>query len=317
MSYSQFRFGVLGGTGFLGIHVVELLRSMGTAVVGASRRNGVDARRTEDVVNWIKCERLTHVINLAAECGGIGLNQRSPADLWLASMQINATVLDAARHCNIQKLTLVGTACSYAANAPTPFKEEDLMHYGFPEYTNSAYGLAKLAAYFGARAYRDQYNLNAIYLVPVNLYGPCDHYNSETSHVIAALIQRFVEACDRGAPAVHVWGTGKATREFLYAPDAAEGIVKATLGYDDSELINLGSGSEVSIRDLTYLIAELTGYTGEVVWDTSRPDGQMRRCLDTTRARRLLGWWAKTDLRTGLTNTIRWYNHTLLGRRVA
>jgi len=301
------RFGVLGGTGFLGSHVTERLQAMNFPTFSASRRTGVDARKFSDVVDWITQNELTHVINLAAECGGIGLNQRYPAALWLASMQINATVLDAARHCNLQKLTLIGTACSYAALAPTPFKEDDLMCFGFPEYTNSAYGVAKLAAYFGARAYRDQYGLNTIYLVPVNLYGPYDHFNPDTSHVIAALIERFVQAKDDKASEVIVWGTGKATREFLYAADAADGIIHATMLYNDMELVNLGSGSEVSIRDLTVLIAELIGYQGEIVWDSSKPDGQMRRCLDTTRATQRLGWTAQVDLRTGLAATIDWY----------
>ena len=313
---NNIRFGVLGGTGFLGGHVTERLQTMGLPTFSASRRTNVDARKFADVVGWIMENDLTHVINLAAECGGIGLNQRAPADLWLASMQINATVLDAARYCNLQKLTLIGTACSYAALAPTPFKEDDLMYFGFPEYTNSAYGVAKLATYFGARAYRDQYGLNSIYLVPVNLYGPYDHFNPDTSHVIAALIERFVQAEADNTPVVVVWGTGKATREFLYAADAADGIIHATMEYNDKELVNLGSGSEVSIRDLTTLIADLTGYKGEIVWDSSKPDGQMRRCLDTTRATERLGWTAQTDLRTGLAATIDWYKNNKRGQNV-
>jgi nucleoside-diphosphate-sugar epimerase len=305
----------MGGTGFLGTHVVDRLRTLGAYVVGSSRRNGVDARVVTDVVRWIREHELTHVINLAAECGGIGLNQSKPADLWLASTQINASVLQAARLCQIQKLTLVGTACSYAAECPTPSKESDLMHHGFPEYTNSAYGVAKLASFFGARAYRDQHGLNAIYLVPVNLYGPNDHFELETSHVIAALIRRFSEARDAHAASVTVWGTGRATREFLYAPDAAEAIVKATAEYDRPEMINIGSGSETSVRDLTHLIAELTGYEGRIEWDTTRPDGQLRRCLDTTRAREYLGWEAKTNLRDGLRATIEWYDSRRAGKQ--
>lgn len=301
------RVGLLGGTGFFGTHIMEVLNSRDIPVVSASRRSGVDARLSQSVLDWFKCAHITHAINLAAECGGIGLNQQQPADLWLSSMQISTAVLEAARQYDLQKLTMVGTVCSYAAESPVPFRESDLMRHGFPEYTNAPYGVAKLSAYFGARAYRDQYGVKAIYLVPVNLYGPHDHFDPNSSHVIAALIRRFLEAKAVLAPEVVVWGTGKATREFLYARDAAACMVQATLMYDDPAPVNIGSGNQISIKDLAVLIAKLVGYSGNIIWDATKPDGQMRRCLDVSRARALIGWSATTSLKTGLANTIEWY----------
>lgn len=279
--------------------------------VAGSRGTGVDARNAANIVDWVHTNNITHLINLAAECGGIGLNQRKPADLWLASTLITAAVLRAAQimHASGQltKLTMVGTVCSYAANTPVPFKEADLMCHGFPEYTNAAYGLAKLAGYFGTRAYRDQYKLPAIFLVTVNMYGPHDHFDLESSHVIPALIRKFWTAKQNGDPVVTVWGTGAATREFLYAGDAAEAITLATLNYDSPDPMNIGNGTEVSIRELAGTIATQIGYAGEIVWDSSRPDGQLRRCLDVSRIYERLGWRARTSLADGLANTVAWY----------
>lgn len=301
------KFGVLGGTGFLGSNLMSYLQANNYSAVAGSRRTGVDARDVEAIVKWVRSNDITHLVNLAAECGGIGLNQRQPADLWMASTLISAAVLEAARSCDLAKVTMIGTVCSYGANTPTPFKESDLMCCGFPEYTNAAYGLSKLSGYFGARAYRDQYGVPAIFLMPVNMYGPHDHFDLESSHVMAALIRKFLLAKSNGDVAVPVWGTGTATREFLYAGDAAEAIALATLAYDSPEPINIGSGIEVSIRDLANTIANLVGYTGDIVWDSSRPDGQLRRCLDVSRIQEQLGWRARTNLADGLASTIAWY----------
>jgi len=313
------RIGVLGGAGFLGQHLCAQLGQRGLVYHSASRATGVDARQLDQLLRWIHDHRLTHVINLAADCGGIGLNQRVPADLWLASTLIGANVLQAAQQCRpaLQKLTMLGTVCSYGATTPTPFREADLMWHGFPEPTNAPYGMAKLAALFGVRAYRDQYGVPAIYLVSVNMYGEFDHFEPESSHVIPALIRKFLEAHANSSPTVTVWGTGVATREFLYAGDAAQAIIQATLEYDSPEPINLGSGSEISILELAQLIAEIVGYSGQINWDRSKPDGQLRRCLDTTKARQQLGWEAQTLLRVGLARTIAWYRTQLAAQLVA
>jgi GDP-L-fucose synthase len=275
--------------------------------VPGSRRNGVEARTTQSIVKWVTDHSLTHVINAAAECGGIGLNQRSPASLWAATTHINAAVLEAAELTKLSKLVMLGTVCSYACDAPTPFKESDLMRHGFPEATNSAYGVAKLSGLFGAQAYRAQYGLNVVYLLPVNLYGPHDNFDPTSSHVIPALIRKAIAARDAGAGFMEVWGSGKASREFLFVEDAAHGILMAAAEYDSPDPINLGSGREITIRDLATKIAELCGFQGELVFDASKPDGQPRRCLDVSRALEHFGFIASTSLDEGLKRTIAWW----------
>jgi GDP-L-fucose synthase len=301
------KYGVLGAFGFLGQHITAALAAAGIPCVGGSRRNGVDARHSNSLIEWINDYGITHLINLAAECGGIGRNLDEPADLWTATMRINTAVLEAAKFCAIDKLVMIGTVCSYAHSCPPPFREADLMHHGFPEESNSAYGVAKLAGLFGVRAYRSQYGLDAIYLIPVNMYGPHDNFDDRTSHVIPAMIKRFILARNNNAPAVTCWGTGKATREFLYAGDAAQGIILGSKIYSASKPINLGVGHEISMAELADKIAKLVGYTGRIEWDHTKPDGQPRRCLDTTKAQAALGFYPKTSLDDGLALTIEWY----------
>lgn len=302
-------YGVLGHSGFLGINLCQQLKEKQIPYVGGSRRNGVDARDINSLIDWITSNRITHLINLAADCGGIGLNKDKPARLWSTTTQISHAVLEAAVVARLQKLTMIGTVCSYAGDCPVPFQEADLMRHGFPEITNAPYGVAKLNGYFGCLAYRKQHNLDAIFLVPVNLYGPYDNFDPKSSHVIPAIIRKCVEATKKGLDYIDCWGTGEATREFLYASEAARAIITATESYSGEEPINLGSGSEISIKDLTHLIAELVGFTGEIRWDSSQPNGQMRRCLDVSRARDLLGFENKVDIVDGLTQTIQWYQN--------
>lgn len=302
------KIGVLGSTGFLGHHIYTKLSVQSDAqVVGGSRRLGVDARHVNSLIDWIEDNKLTHVINLAAECGGIGLNRSNPFKLWLATTKITAAVLEAAKVTNLQKVCMVGTVCSYSHSSPVPFKEDDLMGYGKPESTNAAYGVAKLNGLFGCQAYRSEFGLNAIYLLPVNLYGPNDNFDASSSHVIPALIKKIIDARESNSPFVEVWGTGSASREFLFVDDAADGIIAATKKYDDADPVNIGSGMEITIRDLAVTICELCDYSGELKWDSTKPDGQPRRCLDVTRAHDRFGFVAKTPFRDGLRQTIDWY----------
>lgn len=303
-------YGVLGGTGFLGKHVCAILRRNNIECIAGSRATGVDARSLTDLTLWLKQHQISHLINLAAECGGIGLNQRVPAELWLATTQIVSTVLEAARTHSLEKLTLVGTVCSYAKDCPTPFKESDLLCHGFPEPTNAPYGVAKINGLFGSMAYRQQYKIPSIFLLPVNLYGPGDNFDDQSSHVIPAIIKKCIAARNNQIP-LECWGTGSATREFLYVEDAARAIVAATKFYNEPDPVNIGSGQEISIKDLVALISELVGYAGRVMWDNTKPDGQPRRCLDTTKAQEKFGFTAKTNLRDGLQNTITWYEAQL------
>ncbi len=298
-------YGVLGAYGFLGKHIMQALTTNGIIAIGGSRRNGVDANSRQQLIAWIESNHITHIINAAAECGGIGLNRARPADLWASTTRINATVLAACAQ-RVRKLTMIGTVCSYSANNPIPFKEEHLMHYGPPETTNAAYGVAKLSGLYGAQAYRKQYGLNAIYLLPVNLYGPGDNFDERTGHVIPALIRKISNAKKFNRD-VTVWGTGTATREFLYVQDAAAAIIAATQKYDGTDPINIGAGFEISINDLVNLIAKQLDYHGRIHWDNTHPDGQMRRSLDTTLAHEQFDWKASTKFEDGLARTIEWY----------
>lgn len=246
------------------------------------------------------------VIHLAARVGGIGANRQNPGLYFYANMAMGLNVIEAARRQGVRKVVQVGTICAYPKYTPIPFKEDELWN-GYPEETNAPYGIAKKALLTMCQAYRQQYGLNAIYLLPVNLYGPGDNFDPQSSHVIPALIRKFVEAQSAGTDHIVAWGTGGASREFLYVEDAAQAIALATLRYNDPDPVNIGAGREMTIRDLTALIARLCDFTGRIVWDASQPDGQPRRCLDTSRAREKFGFVAETSLEEGLKKTIEWY----------
>ena len=293
---------VTGGAGFLGGFVVQELENE-----GASREDiqiplfpDVDLRRWEDCVRAV--DGVDLVIHLAANVGGIDYNRRNPAVLFYDNIMMGAHLMEAARQGGVEKFLQVGTVCAYPGKTPVPFREEYLWE-GYPEETNAPYGIAKKALLVQAQAYRRQYGMNAIYVLPVNLYGPHDNFDLEDSHVIPALIRKCVDA---GEAEIVVWGSGQPTREFLYVEDCARGLILAVRGYDEPEPVNLGSGQEISIRDLVGLIIELTGFKGKVSWDPDRPDGQIRRCLDTRRAE-AFGFRAKVSLREGLERTIHWY----------
>ena len=304
----QAKYGILGSTGFLGRHLMRYLELAEQPAVGGSRSIGVDARSVSSLTNWIIDNKITHIINLAAECGGIGLNQTSSAELWLATTLITSAVLEAARLTKITKLCLIGTVCSYAKDCPIPFCEDYLMNYGKPEPTNAAYGVAKLNGLFGLQAYRQQYGLNGIYLLPVNLYGPGDNFDPDSSHVIPALIRKFQEAKDKGERRVIMWGTGKASREFLCVEDCARAVVMATRSYDRPEPVNIGAGFEITIHDLAIKIAKLVGFEGDILHDLTKPDGQPRRCLCVQRALDEFGFHAETPFDEGLARTVKWWN---------
>jgi GDP-L-fucose synthase len=296
-----------GGNGFLGGHVFKKLveSGVGPEQIIVPRRTTCDLRKWDNVATIVKgCQVLIH---LAGNVGGIGYNQRFPATLFYDNIMMGVHLIEAARLFDIEKLVLVGTVCSYPKYTQVPFKEEDLWR-GYPEETNAAYGIAKKALLVMADAYRRQYGLSVVYLIPANLYGPGDNFDPERSHVIPALIKRFSEAVDNKLGQVTVWGTGEATREFLYVEDAAEAITLAMKKYDKPDPVNIGSSEEISIRKLVDLIAKITGYKGEIVWDKTRPDGQPRRKLDTSKAWEEFGFKAQTSLVSGLSKTIEWYN---------
>lgn len=297
---------ITGGTGFLGSAVTRALEATGAAAVIPLGSSDYDLMRQTEVEKMFDDHKPDMVINLAARVGGIGANMARPAELYLSNLLIGTYVLEAARSRNTPKTVLAGTICAYPKFTPVPFQESALWN-GYPEETNAPYGIAKKALLVHAQANRQQYGQNAIYLLPVNLYGPGDKFNPEVSHVIPALIKKCVEAIERGDDEVVVWGTGSATREFLYVDDAAEGILLAAELYDDPDPVNLGSGREVAIKELAETIARLSGFTGRLRWDASKPDGQPRRGLDTTRAEKEFGFTAKTSLEDGLATTIDWY----------
>jgi len=296
---------VTGGNGFLGRQVVKRLEAAG-ALVTAPRHDDFDLRTREGVDGALAEARPELVVHLAAVVGGIGANRENPGRFFYDNAMMGIQLMEAARLANVTKYVQVGTVCSYPKFTPVPFREEDLWN-GYPEETNAPYGLAKKMLLVQAQAYRQQYGFNAIYLIPVNLYGPGDNFDPGSSHVIPALIKKCVDATEAGAEAIDVWGTGSASREFLYVEDAANGIVFAAERYDGGEPVNLGIGSEIKIRELVGLIARLTGFSGEIRWDPSKPDGQPRRAIDTRRAREWFGFTAGTPFEEGLRRTIDWY----------
>jgi len=297
---------VSGGGGFLGSFVVGRLQQLSPAQIFAPPSRDYDLRETESVHRVIADTRPDIIIHMAARVGGIGANQKHPAEFFYDNLRMGVEFLHAAWKYGVEKFVTIGTVCSYPKVTPVPFKEENLWE-GYPEETNAPYGLAKKTLLVQSMAYRQQYGFNSIFLLPANLYGPGDNFDPDSSHVIPALIRKVIEAKEKGEEKLVVWGTGNPTREFLYVSDAAEGILLAAQRYNESAPVNLGVGSEISIRDLASLIVRLTGFQGSITWDKSKPDGQPRRSLDTQKAERFFGFRAKVPFEEGLRNTIEWF----------
>lgn len=306
MEWKDKRVLVTGGAGFLGSFVVEKLGERGYQTVIVPRSKDYDLRDRDAIIGLFRKARPDLVIHLAAIVGGIGANQAHPGNFFYDNAIMGIQLIEYARQFGIQKFVAVGTVCAYPKFTPVPFSEDDLWN-GYPEETNAPYGLAKKMMLVQAQAYRAQYGFNAIYLLPVNLYGPRDNFDLESSHVIPAMIRKCAEAKETGVPEIVLWGDGSPTREFLYVEDAAEGILLATERYDAGQPVNLGSGEEISIRDLAQLIAKEVGFTGRITWDTSKPNGQPRRCLDVSRAEELFGFRAKHAFHEGIHKTFAWY----------
>ena len=306
--WSNKRVLITGGAGFLGSFVVEKLQQRGCKDIFVPRRKDYDLVEMEAVKRLYNDSQPIMVIHLAARVGGIGANQANPGKFFYDNLMMGAQLMEVGRQSGLEKFVAIGTICAYPKFTPVPFKEEDLWN-GYPEETNAPYGLAKKMLLVQSQAYRQQYGFNSIVLFPVNLYGPRDNFDLQTSHVIPALIRKCLEAKRRGGPNIEVWGDGSPTREFLYVEDAAEGICLAAERYNSSEPVNLGSGMEISIKDLVHTIKRMTGFTGEIVWDTTKPNGQPRRGLDTSRAEKSFGFRAKTSFEEGLRRTIEWYQY--------
>jgi len=310
--FSKKRVSVTGGAGFLGSFLVEKLKERGCKNIFIPRSKDYDLVEMEAVRRLYSDSKPDIVIHLAARVGGIGANRANPGKFFYDNLMMGVQMMEAARQVGIDKFVTVGTVCSYPKFAPIPFREENLWD-GYPEDTNASYGLAKKMLLVQAHAYRQQYGFNAIYLLPVNLYGPRDNFDPESSHVIPALVKKCIDAVNSPrtsnleSPTITVWGTGRPTREFLYVEDAAEGILLAAEHYNKPEPVNLGVGFEISIQDLANLIAKLTGFKGMIVWDKTKPDGQPRRMLDVSKAEKEFGFKAKTNLEEGLKKTIDWY----------
>jgi GDP-L-fucose synthase len=300
------RIVVTGGAGFLGRFVIEGLKRRGCRHVDVPVVEEYDLVKLDDVARMYETMRPDVVIHLAAVVGGIGANRAHPGEFFYKNLMMGVQLIEQARLRQVAKFVAIGTVCAYPKFTPVPFKEDDLW-IGYPEETNAPYGLAKKMLLVQSQAYRQQYGFNSIFVLPVNLYGPGDNFNPDSSHVIPALIKKCVDAVEAGADHIDCWGTGQASREFLYVADAAEGILLATERYNDSDPVNLGAGREIRIKDLAELIARLTDFKGEIRWDASKPDGQPRRCLDVSRARARFGFEAKTRFEEGLRQTIDWY----------
>ena len=306
MKWADKRVVVTGGAGFLGSYVVEKLHERGCQKVVVPRSKEYDLRERDAILRLYAEAQPTIVLNLAAIVGGIGANLANPGRFFYDNAIMGIQLMEYARQCGVEKFVQVGTICAYPKFTPVPFKEEDLWE-GYPEETNAPYGLAKKMLLVQAQAYRTQYGFNAIYLLPVNLYGPRDNFDLERSHVIPALIRKCIEAKDRGRSEIVLWGDGSPTREFLYVVDAAEGILLATERYSGTEPVNLGTGEEITIRQLAEMIASEVGFTGNIIWDTTKPNGQPRRCLNVSRARSLFGFQAAHSLREGIPKTVAWF----------
>jgi GDP-L-fucose synthase len=300
---------VTGGSGFLGSFVVERLKKENCEQIFVPRSTDFDLRERDNIIRLYRQVKPHIVIHLAAVVGGIGANRAHPARFFYDSAIMGIQLIDQAVHHHVEKFIQVGTVCSYPKFTKVPFQEEQIWN-GYPEETNAPYGLAKKMLLVQLQAYRQEHGLNGIYLIPVNLYGPRDKSDLETSHVIPALIRKCMEAKKQNLPKITAWGTGKATREFLYVEDAADAIVTAAEKYQKSDPVNIGAGQEISIFDLVHLVRELVGYQGEVEWDATKPDGQPRRCLDTSRAWEEFGWRATTSFREGLRKTVEWFIQT-------
>src|SRR6266852_4791599 len=314
ISLSDRRIIVTGGSGFLGSYVIEMLHARGCGNVLAPSSQRYDLRRQDDIARMLAALLPEVVIHLAAVVGGIGANRENPGRFFYENMMMGVELMEQARRSGVDKFVAVGTVCAYPKVARVPFSEDDLWS-GYPEETNAPYGLAKKMLLVQAQAYRQQYGFNGIYLLPVNLYGPGDNIDLHNSHVIPALIRKCLEARDAKAASVEVWGTGSPTREFLYVDDAAHAIALATERYDKPEPVNIGSSQEISIKDLVELVVDLTGFEGDVVWDSTKPDGQPRRKLNVDRAWKEFGFRSSTAFRDGLRETIRWYQQVMAGSR--
>jgi len=300
------RICVTGGAGFLGSFILEALKQRGASDIFVPHIEEYDLVNPQDIQLLLDVSRPDVIIHLAALAGGIGANRARPADFFYINLMMGVQLMHEAWKRNVSKFVAIGTVCAYPKFTPVPFREENLWE-GYPEETNAPYGLAKKMLLIQAQAYREQYDFNAIYLLPVNLYGPRDNFDLQTSHVIPALIRKYIEAQERGEKEVVLWGDGSPTREFLYAGDAADGILTATEFYNGIEPVNIGSGQEISIKDLAEMVAHLTDFNGKIVWDTTKPNGQPRRALDTSRAADYFGWRAHIPFEEGLRQTIAWY----------
>ncbi len=300
------RIVVTGGAGFLGRFIVNRLRTFPNAQVFVPRKRDYDLVQGSEIERLLRDKQPDMIIHLAAVVGGIGANQKNPGKFFYENLMMGTQLIEQSRLAGVKKFVALGTVCAYPKFTPTPFHEDDLWN-GYPEETNAPYGLAKKMMLVQAQSYRQQYGYNTIFLLPANLYGPGDNFDLESSHVIPALIRKCVEARDSGAPFIEAWGTGNASREFLYVEDCAEGVVRAAASYNESEPVNIGTGNEITISDLLRLIARLTRFEGEIRWQSDKPDGQPRRRLDVSRALEKFGFQAHTSLEVGLRRTIEWY----------
>ncbi|HOI76287.1 MAG TPA: GDP-L-fucose synthase [Methanofastidiosum sp.] len=304
--FSNKKILVTGGAGFLGSNVISQLKKK----VADPSQIIIPRSKDLDLRDWDNCQKVLDdvdiVIHLAAKVGGIGYNQAHPAELFYDNAIMGIQLLEAGRRKDIKKFVIVGTVCAYPKFTPVPFREEDIWN-GYPEETNAPYGLAKKMLLVQAQAYREQYGFNSIYLLPVNLYGPGDNFNPESSHVIPALIKKFVDAKNKGEKEVEIWGTGNASREFIYVEDAARGIILATEKYNSKDPVNIGSGKEITIKELVELIRDEVGYTGQIKWNLEKPDGQPRRCLNTDKAKTAFGFEAEMSIEEGIKKTVEWY----------